>query len=252
MSEQKNEVEASGPDVESAIDAGLEILGLDRENVIVEVVDEGARGLLGIGSRDAVVRLRSLSAATVYREVGRADSAVMVDEEPAASLEEREEISEANVGQVAADVLQELLDRMQVTATVSASLSEADDLTGDRVHVLDVRGNDLGMLIGSRGETLNALQHVTRLMVGHKIRQRAHFVVDIEGYRKRREQALARLAERMARKVSGRKRPISLEPMPPNERRIIHITLRHDENVYTQSTGEGNRRRVRIFPKSAG
>ena len=104
------------------------------------------------------------------------------------------------------------------------------------------------MLIGTRGETLNALQHVARLMTGHAMRQRPKFILDIEGYRTRREQALARLADRMAGKVVQREQPMTLEPMPPNERRIIHITLRDDERVYTESIGEGRQRKVRIFP----
>jgi spoIIIJ-associated protein len=86
-------------------------------------------------------------------------------------------------------------------------------------------------------------------MAGHKLHQRPHFIVDIEGYRSRREQALARLAERMAKKVVARGKALSLEPMPPNERRIIHMTLRDHAQVFTQSRGEGNRRQVRILLK---
>jgi spoIIIJ-associated protein len=145
--------------------------------------------------------------------------------------------------------MRQLLENLQINATVSAHLSEVDEVTGRQINILDVRGNDLGMLIGPRGETLNAIQYITRLMVSHKVQQRADFVIDVQGYRQRREQALARLAERMALKVSGQGRPISLEPMPPHERRIIHMALRDDQTVYTQSTGEGNRRRVRIMPK---
>jgi len=104
------------------------------------------------------------------------------------------------------------------------------------------------MLIGTRGETLNALQHVTRLMTGHTMHQRPTFILDVQGYRSRREQALARLAERMANKVIDRGRPMTLEPMPPNERRIIHITLRDDDRVYTESFGDGRQRKVRIYP----
>jgi spoIIIJ-associated protein len=138
---------------------------------------------------------------------------------------------------------------MHVEATVTATLSEPDDITGRRIAILEIRGNDLGVLIGTRGETLNAIQYLMRLMVGHKLRQRADFVIDVEGYRQRREQALARLAERMADKVIKRGRPVSLEPMPPHERRIIHVTLRDYDEVTTHSVGEGKRRKVRILPK---
>jgi spoIIIJ-associated protein len=112
-----------------------------------------------------------------------------------------------------------------------------------------VEGNDLGVLIGPRGETLNALQHVSRLMTGHKLHQRPNFIVDVEGYRSRREKALARLADRMAKKVVARGKALNLEPMPPNERRIIHMTLRDHDEVFTQSRGEGDQRQVRILLK---
>ena len=139
---------------------------------------------------------------------------------------------------------------MQIQASITTRQTEPDDLTGERRWVIDIRGDDLGILIGPRGETLNSLQYLSRLMVGHALRKRPKFIIDVEGYRERRELALARLAERMATKTIQRGRPVSLEPMPPNERRIIHITLREDDRVYTESAGEGDRRRVRIYPKN--
>jgi spoIIIJ-associated protein len=138
---------------------------------------------------------------------------------------------------------------MQIDSTIDLRQSEPDDLTGERRWIVDIAGEDMGVLIGPRGETLNSLQYVARLMTGHQILRRPSFIVDIEGYRARREQALARLAERMADKVVNRGHSMSLEPMPPNERRIIHITLREDDRVYTESIGEGRRRKVKIFLK---
>jgi spoIIIJ-associated protein len=146
-------------------------------------------------------------------------------------------------------VIQELLDKMMVTAHVSGHTTEPDDLTGQRVNVIEIAGEDLGVLIGPRGETLDSLQFVSRLMVSHKLHRRVNFVVDVEGFRRRREQALTRLAERMADKARQRNQPIALEPMSAYERRIIHMTLRDAPDVYTESTGEGKQRRVRIFPK---
>ncbi len=152
-------------------------------------------------------------------------------------------------GEAAVEVLSELLDKMHVTAQVSVSQSEPDDLTGQRVNVVAINGEDLTMLIGPRGETLDALQFLGRLMVAHKLHRRANFVVDVEGYRQRRVQALTRLAERMADKARQRGEPISLEPMTAYERRIIHMALRDVADVYTESAGEGKQRRVRIYPK---
>jgi spoIIIJ-associated protein len=253
MSEKVREVEVRGQDVEDAIETGLQELGVERSEVTVEVVDEGARGLLGIGSREAVVRVRiSKMEPEELREGAEDSDRPGTDEVAAASTAETELVAdevEVDLEEAAVQVVQDLLDKMHVSATVTTHLTEPDDLTGNQIYVVDVRGDDLGMLIGARGETLNAIQHISRLMVGHRIRRRANFIVDVQGYRKRREQALSRLAERMAKKVSTRRRPVILEPMPPHERRIIHVALREDEQVYTQSTGEGKRRRVRILPK---
>jgi spoIIIJ-associated protein len=251
MSEDKREVEARGQDVEAAVQAGLSQLGVDRNEVIVEIIDEGSRGLLGIGSRDAVVRLTSL-ASTRPEEPSTQPVTSKPSTVPPRTREETGPDmggDDEDTGEVAVTVMQALMERMRISAEVSAHLSEPDDLTGRQIYIITIEGNDLGLLIGPRGETLNAIQQISRLMVGHKLRRRVDFVVDIQGYRERREQALARLAERMAKKVHGRRRPISLEPMPPHERRVIHMTLRDDDSVYTQSTGEGKRRRVRILPK---
>lgn len=279
MSASKQEIEARGQDVQSAIRNGLAQLGLTRDDVVVEVVDEGSRGLLGIGSRDAVVRLMPIAPSVpaeptpvVAEPMRPAPTAVATQEtaeqagqerEPAETIpvpdsasgdevaaKERGEPAPSEIeGEVAAEVVQALLDKMRVPATVEVRLAVPDDLTGKQIHVVEIMGDDLGALIGPRGETLTALQYISRLMVGHRLQQRADFIVDVEGYRQRREQALSRLAERMAKKVIRERRPISLEPMPPHERRVIHMTLRDSTSVYTQSTGEGKRRKVRILPR---
>jgi spoIIIJ-associated protein len=246
--EERN-LEAHGEDVEKAIAAGLAELGLDRTEVDVEIIDEGSSGFLGIGGREAVVRLSIKSdvpdeiappTELEYREAAEAPS------QPISDIPEGDESDE---GEVALDIVESLLEKMQVEATTTLRQSEPDDLTGERRWIVDIRGQDMGLLIGPRGETLNSLQYITRLMAGHVLRQRTTFIVDVEGYRERREGALARLAERMAEKALRLGRPLSLEPMPPNERRIIHITLRENDQVYTESSGEGSRRKVRIYPK---
>lgn len=263
--------------MEGAIAAGLAALGVPENAVDVEIVDEGSRGLLGIGSRDAVVRL-TLKAKqmppSAPEKSGPAVETMAVVEAPVTVVEEENEekvtavtavpappaaapqdlassvskadAKEAEVGQ---ETLETLLGKMGVMATISLDVTEPDDLTGESINVFNVQGQDLRTLIGPRGDTLNALQYITRLMVSHKLQQRTNFVIDVEGYRQRREAALSKLAERMAEKVLKRKRPISLEPMPPYERRVIHMTLRNYAGVYTQSVGEGRRRKVRILPK---
>ncbi|MCA9933672.1 MAG: protein jag [Ardenticatenaceae bacterium] len=270
---KKREYEAQGKSVESAIDAGLAALGVKLEDVDVEVIDEGSRGLLGIGSRDAVVHLTvkgTVSTPPAAPPAKPAESPAPPKPEPAPEPEPVVETAvsatspsapetpaaevdtaepDAQEAAVAKEILENLLDKMHVTATVSLDITEPDDLTGQRVNVLDIQGQDLRVLIGQRGDTLNALQYILRLMVGHRLQQRPSLVIDVEGYRQRREAALSKLAERMAQKVISQKRPISLEPMPPYERRIIHMTLREHQEVYTHSVGEGKRRKVRILPK---
>ena len=259
----KREIEVRGADVEKAIEAGLQKLGVNRSEVIVDVIDEGSRGLLGIGSREAVVRLVTLVSEeppappkpkpqpAVKTAVPTPKPAPKAEPKPTKPTSSTEEVIEADAEEkaMAVEVVTTLLDKLGVDAEITASVSEPDDLTGRKVNVLDIEGDDLGALIGPRGETLNALQYLSRLMVGNQLQKRASFVVDVEGYRRRRQQALARLAERMAKKVVTRRRPVSLEPMPPHERRIIHMTLRENDEVYTQSSGEGKRRKVRILPK---
>jgi spoIIIJ-associated protein len=265
MSDHLQEIEARGKDVEIAIENGLAKLRAKRGDVIVEVIDEGSRGLLGIGSREAVVRLKRMlptglpasSPPAPKKEAAKVEvetTAVPPLPQPP-SLPRRSSppvpVTETEAAQkeVAAEIVQTLLDKMQISATVTTTLSEPDDLTGEQIDVIEINGDDLGVLIGPRGDTLNTLQYLVRLMVSHRLHERVNFVIDVQGYRQRRQQALASLANRMAKKAIQRGQPIGLEPMPPHERRVIHMTLRQHDEVYTESSGEGNRRKVRIIPK---
>jgi spoIIIJ-associated protein len=136
---------------------------------------------------------------------------------------------------------------MGIEANVSAKWGEKDDTSRLRPLHIDVVGKDLSILIGRRGETLSALQYITRLIVGKELRQPVMIVIDVEGHLARREQQLRQLAQRMAQQVVERGRTMTLEPMPANERRIIHIELRDHSEVYTESVGEGDRRKVTII-----
>jgi spoIIIJ-associated protein len=265
MNAEKHVLEVRGVNVEKAVEAGLAQLGLTRNDVVIEVLDEGSSGFLGIGSRDASVRLTVKEVEPIEEAVeapatgwksapAKEESEPAVVAEQTAVAEQVDQAVEDVIGEpgedvIALEVVNNLLSKMQVEAQTRIELSEPDDLTGERRWVVQIKGNDLGVLIGPRGETLNALQYISRLMTSHSVHQRTHFIIDVEGYRDRREQALARLAERMADKVVSNGKPLNLEPMPPNERRIIHMTLREHSKVYTQSRGEGNRRQVRILLK---
>ncbi len=159
--------------------------------------------------------------------------------------------SEAELVTLATELLTEIVDLMQfVEATVEASWQEPEDELDERYLVLNIEGEDeeLNSLIGRRSETLDALQYLLRLMINQHTRQWQNIVVDVNGYKERRASQLTQLALRMAEQVVASGRAHSLEPMPPNERRIVHLALREYEGVDTESSGEGERRKVHIVP----
>jgi spoIIIJ-associated protein len=219
-------IEVSAPTPEEAIAKGLAELGKTEDEVQIETLDPGSRGVLGIGAKDALVRLSFV--------------------EP----EEEAPPPEKHIEQIGKDTLQELLAKMQVRARVSIRPEEEVPPDEDAPpFILDVVGDDLGVLIGRRGQTLQSLQYITRLIVSREVQHWVNLVVDVEKYKLRREKSLRQLAQRMAERVAFSGQPVALEPMPPNERRIIHITLRDHPIVTTQSIGQGDRRKVTIVPK---
>jgi spoIIIJ-associated protein len=154
--------------------------------------------------------------------------------------------------QVAKDVVRELLDRMGIDADVVAVDNPSSmplDPDEPPTIFIDILGHDLGVLIGRRGDHLAQLQYLVNLLVSRKLGSYTRVVLDVEGYRSRREESLIGLAERVARQVARSRRPIQLEPMPPNERRIVHLTLRANPDVTTISHGEGSLRRVTVQPR---
>jgi spoIIIJ-associated protein len=164
---------------------------------------------------------------------------------------ERTPVPEASAEDIdaALGVLEDLVRLMGVDATVVARVPEtAGDGLGMIQAVLDIEGEDLGLLIGRRGQTLASLQYLLNLIVARQLDKRVAFGVDVDGYRRRREEALVSLAKRTATRVRQTGRSVTLEPMPPNERRIIHITLAEDPNVITVSIGEGEGRKVAVTP----
>jgi spoIIIJ-associated protein len=172
------------------------------------------------------------------------DAAGASDENP------RETTDVEDPAEFAAQMLDKLLELMSVRADVSIRDAETPgDGLGMANAVLDIEGDDLGLLIGRRGETLQSLQYLLNLMVQQQIGRQEFFTVDVEGYRRRRENQLNSLARRMADQVKRTGRPVTLEPMPANERRIIHIALSENRYVKTESQGEGDERKIAISPK---
>ena len=235
MNETRTSLEIIAPTVEEAIRRGAEELGLPQETLEVEVLDKGGKGLFGLDSRQARVRLTMRA----YEAPSAAEAAADLGEEE----------SDEEALRVTRDTVQELLQRMGVEAEIHAAWGEPDAPGKIRPLHVDIHGDDLSLLIGRRGETLSALQYITRLIVGKELKRPISVLIDVEGYRARREQQLRRLARRMASQAVETSRTMTLEPMPAYERRIIHLELRDDPNVDTLSVGEGRHRKVTIIPR---
>lgn len=292
MSEKRATLEVIAPTVDEALAKGLSDLGLPRDAIDVEILDEGSRGLFGLGSRHARIRLTikggaqeetlvepepeqslpqpkpqapSQAAASVERaapprptpirpEVPRPERHTGLDESPvqpsasSAPFVEQVDIDEEEdpALRTARETVAELLEKMKVRARISARYGEPDDLRSKSPILVDIHGNDLSILIGRQAETLNALQYITNLIVSKELGKTFPVIIDVEGYRKRRENQLRQLARRMAEQAIKTGRRQVLEPMPANERRIIHIELRDHPQVETESIGEEPRRKVTI------
>ena len=259
MSETRPMIEIIAPSVEEAIANGLNDLGMTEEDVDIEILDEGTRGLFGLGSRQARVRLSIISPSS-SQQINTAETQPPTQTSTAANLPEQTPepiketvISEADKSEdevlnITRETVIELLQRMRVIAQVTAHYGEVDDKRGRIPVHLDIYGKDLSILIGRQAETLNALQYITSLIVGKELGRAITVVVDVEGYRARREQQVRQLARKMAEQAVKTGRRQVLEPMPANERRFVHIELRKNPEVTTESIGEGSRRKVTIIP----
>ena len=275
--------EYSAKTVEAAVNEGLRQLGVSREEIEIEVINEGSRGILGIGASDALVRLTRRDSGHPSKTRARDDgeevieveartepeetaeivsddaptevsAAVDVESDPGPADEKQPEIDsegsadDAELEDLAFDLLNQMLVHLGIKAEIEVSWQENPE-DSDRALSLNVVGEDLGFLIGRNGETLSSMQYLIRLMVNQELHRWKNIVVDIDGYKQRRAEQLSQLAHRLAEQVVASGRPASLEPMPPNERRLVHIALRNHEHVYTASTGEDTRRKVQILLK---
>lgn len=235
-------VEVTGKTVDDAVAAASAKLGIPADRLDYSVVSEGSKGILGIGAEDAKISV-ALAPAVVPGEHSAPLSA-LVDEPATAGVAAAPALDENRKGDnadLAMDLLEELLEKMGVDADIE--LREEEPIT------LNVIGEDLGILIGRRGETLAAVQFVLNQMLNQKIGDWLGVIVDAEDYRLRREEQLQGLARRMADRARYYRQSVTLEPMPPNERRIVHMALANHQHVETHSIGEGDDRRVVISPK---
>lgn len=255
---ERTTLEVIAPTVEQALAQGLAQLGLTADAVSVEVLDAGSRGLFGLGGRQVRVRLTvnmppqpEAGAAAAEQPEERGPVPIPAPATtPAPGLAAPAPIQphDALLDTTEA-VVSKLLSHLGLQAQVSACYAETQD--EHRPIIVNIHGKDLGVLIGRRGEILNAFQYIASLMVGKASGQFVRLVVDVEGHRERRERQLRQLARRMAEQVIKTGRKLSLEPMSAAERRIIHLELRDHPAVTTQSSGEEPHRKVTIYPKDS-
>jgi len=224
-------IEISARTVSEAVELALEQLKRDRDDVAIEVLDTGDEG------EEAFIRVT-----------------VVEDEEPNVPPPTKRATSQ-DITAMAREILEELLKRMDIHAYVAVVTSRVPDQQGvseEETITYHVEGADeqaMGLMIGRRGETLQSLQFLLNVLVQKRTRNWPHVVVDVGNYRQRRREFLEGLAHRIAEQVSKSGRAIMLEPMAAYERRIVHLALRSEKSIYTQSLGEGENRKVVIHPK---
>lgn len=238
---EKTTLEVIAPSVEEATERGLTQLGLPREQVQIEVLDEGSRGFLGIGGRQVRIRLTVNPPSEAAAPLETAAQPLPAAKNPPS------EADSALLAQ-AVEVTQNLLAQMKIEAQVSASFLPSEHSGEQNLHI-DIHGEELSILIGRHAETLNALQYILGLILGKQAETWVQVTVDVEGYRARREKQLRQLAHRMAEQALRSGKRQVLEPMPAAERRIVHLELREVEGVTSESLGEEPNRKVTIVPR---
>jgi spoIIIJ-associated protein len=210
---KEKEVEINARTVDEAVQTALEQLGASQNEVEIDIVKKGRSGVLGVGAEEAIVKVKLLDKKKKDDIAGEAKT-----------------------------VLENLINHLGITADVNI----VEGSNGNQPITLNIQGDDLGVLIGRRGQALSSLQYVVKLIIAEKFKLWAQITVDIEGYKKRRYEALKNLALRVADQVKTSKRSMNLEPMPADERRIIHLALADNPDVSTHSIDYGERRKVVI------
>lgn len=256
---ERTTLEIIAPTVEEAIAQGLAQLGLTADAVSIEVLDAGNKGLFGLGRPQVRVRLTVNPPGGERKETPTESALPEPEAKPVMSPQPREKPDPVKAAESQPEhdpvldrteaVISKLLHMLNLEAQVSAHYGSTER-DGRRNINVDIRGNDLSVLIGRRSETLSAFQYVAALIIGKETGQFVQLTVDVEGYRGRRERQLIQMAKRMAEQVAKSGRRQTLEPMPADERRIIHIALRDHPDVKTESTGEEPYRKVMVIPKN--
>ncbi|HKY06619.1 MAG TPA: RNA-binding cell elongation regulator Jag/EloR [Candidatus Binatia bacterium] len=228
-------VETEGDTIDAAIENALKLLGVDRDRVTIEIVSEGRKGILGFGAQKAKIRAELR---------GRTVPATAVEPEPD-DRQSTASLAQSESAEKAKRALTDILQLMGVKATVQEKSSPKGDET-----ILEVRAGDSGLLIGRKGQTLEALQYlVTRIAGERQGSEGPHIVVDVENYRERRRRSLEDMALRLGEKAKRQRKTVTVDALSAADRRIIHAALQDDPWLSTKSLGQGAFRRLLIIPE---
>lgn len=230
--------EYEGRTVEEATQIALEELGLEREDIHVETLEESQKGFLGLGGKEARIKVELIGEWEVMSTSDAKETGELSPEEVEMEQEERAPVS--NTGKPTR-MVEEVLGIMEVEAMVEGKEEE-------EAVIIDVWGDDVAILIGKGGATLDALQYLVNVCCRRNEEVSKRITVDIEGYHERRKARIEKQAHQMASKVLEQGRGVELPPMSPSERKCVHVSLRDFDGVRTESEGEGLDRRVVIFP----
>jgi len=239
------EIVMSARTVDEAIELALKELDVDRDEAEVEILSRGKTGFLGIGSEVARVRARKLSPGGGAPGTAAEPAATGTAAEPAATGPAADTAASDTAAGAATIVVGRILEAAGVNVTRTLRAAHDPESGGP---IIDLAGEDSGLLIGRRGQTLQALQFLVNMIVRKEFND-VRVVLDVENYRQRRESSLRDMASKVAARVAQTNRGITLEPMPPADRRIIHTSLSDHPEVTTESTGEGEGRKVMVMPK---
>ena len=235
-------VETEGNTIDQAIENALSRLGVERDQITIDILSEGKRGILGFGAQKARVRASLRKPAMDMTDPGRRSEPESVAEITPKPLSEAET---AAMGEKAKNVLVEILKQMGIEASVQTKVGDSSDEV-----VLDVSCDNSGLLIGRKGQTLEALQYlVTRIAGERQGSEGPHIVVDIENYRQRRKKSLEDMALRLGEKAKRQRKTVTVDALSAADRRVVHAALQDDPWITTKSLGQGSYRRLLIIPE---
>ena len=233
-------VEANGSSIDAAIENALKLLGATRERVEIEILNNAVRGLFGIGSRKA--RVRATLRAPIDAEHPTLAAAAPHAAAPETPAPPRELTADDHrAAQRAREVLEEILRHMEVHAAVNVRYA-------DGAVLFELTGDSSGVLIGRRGQMLDALEYLLNRVAGRDEGGAPRIIVDSENYRARRRESLQELARRSGEQAKKKQKPVTLNPMSPRDRRIVHLVLQEDTSLVTKSSGKGYFRKLIIIP----